>query len=90
MRTLVISGVVVIVTMIGSLTLLIETGKDPSQIVQFLTPYLSLAIPVLVNTWASVKAKETLTRVDNNVNGHLTTLSKAAGLPVDDTPDPSK
>lgn len=85
-KTLVVSICVVIVAMICSLTFLAVEGKDGSQVLGFVAPYLTLAIPMLLNQWTSLQQKQTLDRVDKNVNGHLTALSRAAGIVPDDTP----
>jgi len=86
-RTVIVSAAGSAIVLIVCLTLLIETNKDPGPLIAFVSSYLSLAVPMFINSRISVKTSQTLDevkgtvdKVNTNVNGHLSVLSERAGL----------
>lgn len=84
-KTVVISGAVSAMWLIGAVVFLIATGKDATVLISFVTPYLTLLIPTLINSLKVTQASETLDVVRENVNGHLSALAQAAGITPGDT-----
>jgi hypothetical protein len=77
------------VSLLGAATFLIYEGKDVTQ----LLPFLGVLVPMLFQTRSLNRQGKQLNGierkvdiVDSNVNGHLSDLSKAAGI-KQDSPD---
>lgn len=74
-RVAVVAGSIVAMFMLGCVTYIIISGKDPALVVGMVSPVLSAGVMLMLN---NVNRK--VDTISSNVNGHLSDLAKAAGI----------
>lgn len=85
MKTVLVSATASVCFVLGCFTTIIVTGHDPTSFSQFILILVPIVATQLVNLSKTSEISTVVTRVDKNVNGHMTTLiSRAFPTPPDD------